>query len=305
MAVGIRGWDTRSTAIAKIPKRGCNISPCPCIAKAPKASQENRSLRSGQVAYPNALTTTLVAVRHRLTHVELHENDGSSCLCACSKLLAAGFIVIRIRVKRFHASAHTCSHATGKTSLIKRYVDGSFDSEYKLSIGVDFSLKNLTIDDQPIALQLWDIAGHERYRSMTSTYYRYAMAAVLVFDLSRPATFDSIVKWHTDLNDKVMLANGDRVPAILIANKADSILGPIDEAMLDEYCSKHGFLGWFATSAKTGQNIGEAFETLAREVIRVANEAGTTSKDPSSLNVRGDGQEQWPAKRLEVSCCSS
>eukprot|EP00045_Choanoeca_perplexa_P006478 m.55178 g.55178 ORF g.55178 m.55178 type:complete len:75 (+) comp13650_c1_seq35:1084-1308(+) len=54
---------------------------------------------------------------------------------------------------------------------------------------------------------------------MTSTYYRYAIAAVVVFDLERPATFDSVAKWHADLNDKVMLANGDPVPAILLANK--------------------------------------------------------------------------------------
>eukprot|EP00045_Choanoeca_perplexa_P006477 m.55171 g.55171 ORF g.55171 m.55171 type:complete len:60 (+) comp13650_c1_seq33:766-945(+) len=50
------------------------------------------------------------------------------------------------------------------------------------------------VEDEPIQLQLWDIAGHERYRSMTSTYYRYAIAAVVVFDLERPATFDSVAK---------------------------------------------------------------------------------------------------------------
>eukprot|EP00730_Choanoeca_flexa_P015504 TRINITY_DN7133_c0_g1_i1.p1 TRINITY_DN7133_c0_g1~~TRINITY_DN7133_c0_g1_i1.p1 ORF type:complete len:236 (+),score=44.74 TRINITY_DN7133_c0_g1_i1:58-708(+) len=192
-------------------------------------------------------------------------------------------------------------YATGKTSLLKRYTEGTFSGDYKLSIGVDFSLKSLTVQGEPIQLQLWDIAGHERYRSMTSTYYRYAIAAVVVFDLERPATFNSVAKWHADLNDKVMLANGDSVPAILLANKADQAIDAVDEAQLDRYCSQHNFIGWFATSAKTGQNVSEAFEALAERIVEVSK--GTSSKRPEGT-VKLE-QEPTLQEKMKASCCAT
>eukprot|EP00045_Choanoeca_perplexa_P006480 m.55213 g.55213 ORF g.55213 m.55213 type:complete len:146 (+) comp13650_c1_seq47:1226-1663(+) len=83
-------------------------------------------------------------------------------------------------------------------------------------------------------------------------------------------TYSFCLQWHADLNDKVMLANGDPVPAILLANKADSAMNAVDEALLDSYCSQHNFIGWFATSAKTGQNVAEAFEALAGRIVEVS-----------------------------------
>eukprot|EP00105_Crassostrea_gigas_P021112 XP_011440133.1 PREDICTED: ras-related protein Rab-32B-like [Crassostrea gigas] len=113
----------------------------------------------------------------------------------------------------------------GKTSIIRRYTEGSFSPNYKLTIGVDFALKLVNwSDNTKINLQLWDIAGHERFGHMTRVYYKYAIAAIIVFDLSRPATFDSVSKWLGDVNSKVMLANEQSVPVLLLANKVKSAL---------------------------------------------------------------------------------
>eukprot|EP00002_Diphylleia_rotans_P016814 TRINITY_DN3264_c0_g2_i2.p1 TRINITY_DN3264_c0_g2~~TRINITY_DN3264_c0_g2_i2.p1 ORF type:complete len:169 (-),score=37.53 TRINITY_DN3264_c0_g2_i2:37-543(-) len=111
-------------------------------------------------------------------------------------------------------------YACGKTSLIRRYVEGTFTPNYKLTIGVDFAVKNVEWNDSTtVSLQLWDVAGHERFGCMTSVYYKYAIAAIIVYDLSRPSTFDPVLKWRDDLNSKVVLSNDEPVPVVLLANK--------------------------------------------------------------------------------------
>lgn len=88
----------------------------------------------------------------------------------------------------------------------------------------------------------------QRFGHMTHVYYKYAIAAILVFDLGRPATFESVLKWQKDLNEKVMLANEEPVPQILLANKADISPNEIDKERLDEFCEDNGFLAWYGTS---------------------------------------------------------
>jgi Ras-related protein Rab-32 len=91
-------------------------------------------------------------------------------------------------------------------------------------------VKTLEWDDSnQINLQLWDVAGHERFGTMTRVYYKYAIAAVIVFDLQRPATFDAVLKWRDDVNQKVVLANDEPIPCILLANKCDMPDVRIDE----------------------------------------------------------------------------
>lgn len=143
---------------------------------------------------------------------------------------------------------------TGKTSFIKRYVHQYFSPNYRATIGVDFALKVLNWDQNTIIrLQLWDIAGNslplfclfffffgtkffylikiffglfwdifpgqERFGNMTRVYYKEAVGAFIVFDVTRSATFDAVIKWKQDLDSKVQLPNGSPIPCILIANK--------------------------------------------------------------------------------------
>ncbi|MEQ2171900.1 hypothetical protein GOODEAATRI_015319 [Goodea atripinnis] len=92
----------------------------------------------------------------------------------------------------------------GKTSIIKRYVHQIFSQHYRATIGVDFALKVLQWDnDTVIRLQLWDIAGQERYGNMTRVYYREAVGALVVFDVTRASTFEAVLKWKDDLDSKV------------------------------------------------------------------------------------------------------
>lgn len=97
---------------------------------------------------------------------------------------------------------------------------------------------------------------------MTHVYYKYAIAAVVVFDLTRPATFDAVIKWKDDLDSKVVLNNQQPVPCVLLANKCDRPDSKIDRDQLDTFCQDHGFVGWFATSAAENISVGQASSLL-------------------------------------------
>jgi len=167
----------------------------------------------------------------------------------------------------------------GKTSLIRRTVDNLFSTTYKSTIGVDFALKTLT-KSKPgqapgtVFLQLWDIAGQERYSSLTRVYYRDAVGALLVCDAMQnlSESLECAKKWKEDMDSKVQLHDGSPIPVILCANKCD-LLGNIhqlNEKMINEFVQKNGFVGWFATSAKTNLNIDESLDSLTSSIFKNA-----------------------------------
>lgn len=159
---------------------------------------------------------------------------------------------------------------TGKTSYIKRYVHQFFSSHYRATIGVDFALKVIKWARNGIVrVQLWDIAGQERFGQMTRVYYKEAAGAIIAFDVSRQESFDAVLKWKTDLDSKVCQADGAPIPTLLLANKCDeSKAGSLGEAkFLDNYCSEHGFVGWFYTSPKENINIEESANFLIKSII--------------------------------------
>ncbi|XP_020773452.1 ras-related protein Rab-38 [Boleophthalmus pectinirostris] len=170
----------------------------------------------------------------------------------------------------------------GKTSIIKRYVHQVFSQHYRATIGVDFALKVLNWDHKTvIRLQLWDIAGQERYGHMTRVYYREAVGALVVFDMTRLSTFQAVLKWKGDLDSKVALSNGRPVPAVLLANKSDQRrLGLCSKVpKLESFSQQYGFVGWFETSAKDNTNIDSAMTCLVKHIMSL-QEDGLTS-DPS------------------------
>ncbi|XP_050483376.1 EF-hand calcium-binding domain-containing protein 4B isoform X1 [Bombus huntii] len=159
----------------------------------------------------------------------------------------------------------------GKTSIIKRYVHQFFSQHYRATIGVDFALKVLNWDPHTIIrLQLWDIAGQERFGNMTRVYYKEAVGAFIVFDVTRSATLDAVVKWKQDLDSKVQLPDGSQIPCVLLANKCDQQKEGLvnSPAKMDEYCKEKNFAGWFETSAKENINIEEAARFLVNKILQ-------------------------------------
>jgi Ras-related protein Rab-2A len=91
--------------------------------------------------------------------------------------------------------------AVGKTSILNRFLTGSFDYNHEMTIGVEFGSKILTVNKQRIKLQVWDTAGQEEFRSITRSYYRSSAAALVVYDVSRRETFRSVRRWIEEVRN--------------------------------------------------------------------------------------------------------
>jgi len=197
-------------------------------------------------------------------------------------------------------------YAVGKTSLIRRYTDGFFTPSYKLTIGVDFAVKLIKYDDDTsITLQLWDVAGHERFGTMTSVYYKYAIACIVVFDVSRDTTFEAVKKWQDDVNSKVSLANDQPIPMILLANKCDIPGITVDTEFLDDYCKKNNFIGWFKTSAATDTNIDQAMRFLTQHIVEVAKTTNVRRpKEDATFKLDTEKEQTDPPEKSSSSCCN-
>ncbi|XP_032233336.2 ras-related protein Rab-38-like [Nematostella vectensis] len=178
----------------------------------------------------------------------------------------------------------------GKTSLIKRYVHQFFSVHYRATIGVDFALKVINWDAETlIRLQLWDIAGQERFGNMTRVYYKEAVGAFIVFDVTRASTFEAVQKWKNDLDNKLQLPSGEPIPAVLLANKCDQAKEGLvnNSAQMDEYCADKGFIGWFETSAKEDVNVNEAAKFLVSKILQneKENNFDALPKDPETITL--------------------
>jgi small GTP-binding protein len=176
---------------------------------------------------------------------------------------------------------------TGKTSIIKRFVHNIFSMHYKSTIGVDFALKVINWDANTIVrLQLWDIAGQERFGNMTRVYYKEAVGAMVVFDVTRVGTFDAVAKWKNDIDCKVTLPPDDRpIPVVLLANKCDLARDGWHKtpAQMDKYCEENSFIGWFETSAKENINIDKAAKFLVQKILE-----NDVSRKDDETSARGD-----------------
>jgi small GTP-binding protein len=152
--------------------------------------------------------------------------------------------------------------AVGKTSLIAKFVEDRFDREYKASIGVDFAYKTIDIEEKIARLILWDIASQERFAPYRTSFYQQTNGALIVFDLTRHETLESIENWMREIQQNI----GD-VEVILIGNKADlAKKRKIQQTDVQPWIDRYG-CGYVETSAKTGEGVEEAFRAIALAII--------------------------------------
>ena len=153
----------------------------------------------------------------------------------------------------------------GKSSLLLRYTKNEFISDMRSTIGVEFALKYITIDNYQLKIQIWDTAGMERYRSITNAYYKGAKGVIVLYDICRKKSFENVDKWIDDFKSK---ADDDAV-IILIGNKSD--LDDKREVSKEEGESKAQMnkFAFMETSAKDNNNVQKAFETLFSEIVKI------------------------------------
>merc|ERR1712093_520067 len=190
----------------------------------------------------------------------------------------------------------------GKSCLLLQFTDKRFRADHDLTIGVEFGARLVTIDGKQIKLQIWDTAGQESFRSITRSYYRGAAGALLVYDITRRETFNSLASW---LDDARQHANAN-MTIMLIGNKSDlTHRRAVTTEEGEAFAQEHGLV-FMETSAKTAHNVEEAFINTARKiydkieqgVFDVSNEAygikvgyGGSGAGPQTVNP-GEKREQ-------------
>ncbi|XP_050366907.1 ras-related protein RABA5b [Argentina anserina] len=152
--------------------------------------------------------------------------------------------------------------AVGKSNLLSRFARNEFDQNSKATIGVEFQTQAVEIDGKEVKAQIWDTAGQERFRAVTSAYYRGAVGALVVYDISRKTTFESVERW---LNELTMHCD-TAVAKMLVGNKCD--LEDIRDVTIEDGKSLAEEKGLFfmETSALDATNVQEAFEVVIREI---------------------------------------
>ncbi|XP_012877105.1 PREDICTED: ras-related protein Rab-19 isoform X2 [Dipodomys ordii] len=150
----------------------------------------------------------------------------------------------------------------GKTCVVQHFKSGVYTETQQNTIGVDFTVRSLEIDGKKV--KVWDTAGQERFRTITQSYYRSAHAAIIAYDLTRRATFESVPHWIHEI-EKYGAAN---LVIMLIGNKSD--MWEKRHVLFEDACTlaeKYGLLAVLETSAKESKNIDEVFVLMAKELI--------------------------------------
>lgn len=162
---------------------------------------------------------------------------------------------------------------------------------HDLTIGVEFGARMVTIDGRPIKLQIWDTAGQESFRSITRSYYRGAAGALLVYDITRRETFNHLASW---LEDARQHANPN-MTIMLIGNKSDlAHRRAVSKEEGEQFAKENGLL-FLEASARTAQNVEEAFIRTAAKILQNIQEGVFDVSNESSGIKVGYGRPQGPS----------
>ncbi len=161
--------------------------------------------------------------------------------------------------------------AVGKTSIRRRYMGEGFRADFLATMGADFAFLKTKIDGINVEFQIWDLAGQPAFRNVMKSYYKGAMGALAVYDVTQPKSLESLDIWVQEVRERA--GTYDELPVVLVGNKID-----LRDEVPSNLKTIQGFVkskslnaGFVETSAKTGEAIEEAFSTLARAIMDKAD----------------------------------
>lgn len=152
--------------------------------------------------------------------------------------------------------------------------------------------------------QIWDTAGQERYRAITSAYYRGALGALLVYDVTKPTTFENVSRWLKELRDHA----DSNIVIMLIGNKTDlKHLRAVATEDAQCFAEKEG-LSFIETSALEATNVEKAFQTILSEIYRIISKKPLSADEPAQTSIKEGktlvvGPQETDAKK--TTCCST
>ncbi|CAD8147363.1 unnamed protein product (macronuclear) [Paramecium tetraurelia] len=151
----------------------------------------------------------------------------------------------------------------GKSCMLMRYVDNNFTNNFYNTIGVDFKIKSIFLENKNIKLQIWDTAGQDRFRTITCSYYRGAHGIIIVYDITDRESFDSVKMWMSEIDKYAQ----EDVIRMLVGNKCDMDDKRAVSYEEGEALAKQLKLQFIETSAKLSTNIEQSFLTIAKNVL--------------------------------------
>lgn len=195
---------------------------------------------------------------------------------------------------------------TGKTSLSSRYYDRSFTDFYSSTIGIDFRVKTISLNDNHIKLQIWDTSGNDRFKTITSVYYKNSDGFIILYDVSDPLSFSNVTKWMEDIYKYTkpqynLSYENFKKHIILVGNKIDLNL-PTRVKYNDgkELADKLG-IHFIEASIKQNINVKEIFEILIQNIKDSYPTTSTMNDDSPNNNLLNNTKIIRKKKRLI--CC--
>ena len=178
------------------------------------------------------------------------------------------YILLKYMKKYLIKSIFVGDILVGKTCLLNRFYNNSYNEYSPTTIGIDFMSRTQIINNNEIKLQLWDTGGQERYRAFTKSYFRHIYLFFLVFNLTDIASFYNLEYWVTQINEYSL--RGD-IKIILIGNysdKKDNIT--VSKNQINIFTNRHN-LEYYEVSAKTGYNVKYMFNTVFENIVKNIN----------------------------------
>ncbi|NXW11029.1 RAB25 protein, partial [Fregetta grallaria] len=170
----------------------------------------------------------------------------------------------------------------------------------RTTIGVEFSTRTILVGDAMVKAQIWDTAGLERYRAITSAYYRGAVGALVVFDITKHQTYNVVDRWLKELYDHAEAS----IVVMLVGNKTDLAQArevPMEEAKM--FADNNGLL-FVETSALDSTNVEQAFETILKEIFHKVQKQKQRSSQSNTVSLANESPESAaPAQTEKRPCC--
>ncbi|XP_073312912.1 ras-related protein RABA5a-like isoform X2 [Primulina huaijiensis] len=195
--------------------------------------------------------------------------------------------------------------AVGKSNLLSRFARDEFYPNSKSTIGVEFQTQKMVINGKEVKAQIWDTAGQERFRAVTSAYYRGAVGALLVYDISRRQTFESVGRWLNELHI-----------TILVGNKSDLKEGREVKMAEGKSLAESQGLFFIETSALDSSNVVAAFQTVVKEIYDILSRKAIQSQelkhketgripDGQTVVLEAEDSDKMDGQSEKRWCCSS
>ena len=189
----------------------------------------------------------------------------------------------------------------GKSNILGRYLHNEFKHDTKSTVGVEFGSKQLKVDGVNIKLQIWDTAGEERYRAITSAYYTGSKGCFIVYDITSEISFENVEKWYEEIRKSAE----KEISVILVGNKCDLENERKVSIEMGQSKAKNLNCPFFETSALNNTNIVTAFQSISENIYnRCKNEKNLEDDDDYEIVPKDDKKIDINTnKKKETKCC--